>query len=219
MECRVVTFIKLHRQANDLSGKIFGRLTILGPVRTPPLVWLCRCECGQEKEVYGTNLKEGRTMSCGCLNIEMVIDRGHLNARHGRSRTSEYKTWQSIWQRCSNSGDKDFGNYGGRGIRVCDRWSVFEAFFDDMGMKPSRQHSIERINNNGRYEPGNCKWATTGEQSRNRRTTVRIEAFGRTGCLAEFFEAGSSSNEYQKARKKIANGWNAEQAINYALGS
>ncbi len=132
---------------------------------------------------------------------------------HNMSRTSTYKSWQAMRQRCENPRYHYFETYGGRGIKVCERWQSFENFLADMGEKPSRSHSIERTNNNGNYEPDNCCWATKKEQSRNTRTNRIVTAFGRTEPLVCFIEGGPNSKEYERVRRRLERGWDVERAI------
>jgi hypothetical protein len=211
-------FLTLKPLTKDLTGQKFGRLTVLGAVdRANGLQWLCRCECGNEKRVFGGALKRGLTRSCGCLNAELTRDRGKLFRTHGRTKTPEFRAWQGIWQRCENKKDKSYSDYGGRGIRVCERWETFEAFLSDMGDRPSAAHSLDRINVDGDYEPANCRWATIVEQNRNMRSNLSVTAFGKTGALAQFFKNPHCA-EYQRARKLIKQGWKAEDAILCAKG-
>jgi hypothetical protein len=126
---------------------------------------LCKCECGTIKEVIAKNLKSGVSKSCGCLNIKRLKER----ATHGKRHTRVWRIWQAMKNRCYNPNVRQYKNYGGRGIKVCDRWrNSFTAFLEDMGPKPSKKHSLDRINNIGDYEPGNCRWATVKQQNNNR---------------------------------------------------
>jgi hypothetical protein len=159
---------------DDLSGQRFGRLTVLRrhvKVRRG-WYWLCRCDCGAEKAILRANLTGGsRTTSCGCLVKDILQKRNH---KHGLARrgsvSSEYHIWQGMLQRCFDEGNPAYSEYGGRGITVCERWvKSVECFIEDMGPRPGKEYSLDRKDNDGNYEPGNCKWSTRVEQANNRR--------------------------------------------------
>ena len=163
------------KKGHDLIGKKIGRLTVVEriPVTThygqKMIKWKCICECGNVITPCTSSLlrKKYPTISCGCYRRENTTKR---NLKHGYSGTSEYNIWCSMKERCYTPKSIDFPNYGGRGIIVCDRWKhCFENFINDMGMKKEGM-SLDRINNNGNYEPSNCRWATASQQAYNRRT-------------------------------------------------
>lgn len=165
-------------EADDLAGKRFGKLTVVKRGKRSnnrEQKWVCKCDCGNVTEVRASSLKEGHTASCGC----------HIgNHVHDMSGTSTYRTWVGIRTRCYRKSSSAYKYYGGRGIKMCDRWyKSFKCFFDDMGEKP-KGLSIDRIDSNGDYEPGNCRWADIYTQNGNKRDTHKITINGETKPLS-----------------------------------
>jgi len=168
----------------DLNGRRFGRLTIIADAKVKRgghTAWQCQCDCGNNTIVRGDSLMSGKTQSCGCQRLEAITS-------HGMKHSSTYRSWSDMKSRCNDPNTLDYKRYGGRGIKVCDRWNAFQLFYADMGEKP-KGLSLERIDNNKGYSPDNCKWATRKEQSRNQRPNRMITYFGETKCLAEWAES------------------------------
>jgi len=169
---------KKHNSKINLSGQKIFRLSVIKEVNKPEHLkgnkkryWLCRCDCGIEKIVESSNLRNGHSKSCGCLKNEMT---GNRFRTHGRRQTAEYRSWYAMKDRCLNNRCHAYKDYGGRGIRICPEWiKSFEKFYSDIGPKPSEIHSIDRIDNAGNYTKKNCKWSTPKEQANNRRTKAK----------------------------------------------
>jgi len=162
----------LRRSLADITGRRFGALTAQWPAGKKGNnhnMWLCLCQCGNLKLVFQSNLvKSSHSTSCGCLRTKQLVKR---SLRHGQSyeKAGSYGAWLSMKQRCLNSNNKRYIHYGGRGITICDRWlNSFESFFADMGVRPEGL-TLDSINNDANYEPGNCRWATWLQQRHNRR--------------------------------------------------
>lgn len=179
---------KRHPNFKDLTGQVFHRLTVVseadGLTRSRKARWVCRCECGNLTEAIGGNLASGRTKSCGCLQAERA---SITTTTHGGSKSPEYRIFQGMWKRCTNPNSASFSQYKGR--TPPNEWKSFEKFLSDMGPRPSPAHSIDRVDNDLPYGPGNCRWATPKEQSRNSRRNVWVRAGGKVMCLSEACEA------------------------------
>lgn len=181
--------------AVDITGQKFGRLTAiecLERVAGRGRKWLFRCECGGVIMRFPFQVTSGNTSSCGCIRKEMLIMRNKESlSTHRMTGTTEHTIWAKMIQRCRNPNDKNFPSYGGRGIKVCDRWNDpvtgFQEFFNDMGMRP-KGAQIDRTNNNGNYEPSNCRWVTPKQNSRNRRSNKMIDFRNETKCIAQWVD-------------------------------
>lgn len=161
-----------------LVGKTFSNLTVLrfdSKDKSKINIWLCKCVCGKTILVRGNKLKAGKKKSCGCLS-----------QRHGLSGTSEHMAWKSMLNRCRLDNRIQWKDYGGRGIKVCERWMKFKNFISDMGLKPGSDYSLDRIDVNGDYIPSNCKWSTSKQQQQNKRNNVFIEFNGDKKTVSEW---------------------------------
>lgn len=198
-------------RGKDLTGQVFTRLTVVqhyGRNAHGHNLWLCNCECGNQKVCNTSDLSTGNTSSCGCLRKETTAKIGKNNATHGVSKLDGYKIWSHMVDRCTNPECDKYENYGGRGIIICDRWlNSPETFISDVGPRPSPEHSIDRIDNDGNYEPGNVRWATQTEQVRNRRVTTRVWYQGRSWALIELSETLNVSYDalrYRVVQKQLS---------------
>lgn len=154
-------------------GSVFNRLTIIAI--KPNLKSLVRCSCGTEKILENSAIRRGRSKSCGCLQREVASRQGKASATHGLSKSRVFNSYNAMKNRCYYKKNKDYSNYGGRGITVCDRWlESFENFYADMGHPPQGM-TLDRIDNNGNYEPSNCRWATNAMQGMNQRQVILIK--------------------------------------------
>jgi hypothetical protein len=195
-------------KAEDLTGKVFSKLTVLSFAehRNKRGYWNCICECGNKKIIYAHNLISGGTKACGCLS--------HV-PKHGFSKDSKthplYQAWLSLRGRCNNPNNKASLYYSKKGIKVCERWNVFNNFLEDMLPTWSQGLSIDRINNNGDYEPLNCRWATAKQQNRNRSINKIIEYKGERKILSEWAELTGIGRTTISARLK--SGLSIEEAL------
>lgn len=207
-------------------GRRFGRLTVQrtekgrngAPGRNGRRA-ICECDCGQAVNLRFSSLLSGVTQSCGCLQREATAARcrarathGHTRRVDGRSSTPEFRSWKGMKERCSRPIGDHAARYHDRGIRVCDRWrESFENFLADMGLRPSPRHSIDRIDNNGNYEPGNCRWATTKEQACNRTNSRRIKLDGMAMTIAEAAER--TGLKFATIYSRLEDGWSDDEAL------
>ena len=199
---------------SDSIGRTFSRLTLVAFAerRGKSNYGLFLCSCGEEHVAEFSAVACGRTRSCGCLAGEASVLSGKRNATHGMSKTVEFAAWGKMLARCSNPRDNSFKYYGARGISVCARWrEKFENFFEDMGPRPSSEHSLDRINVNGNYEPSNCRWATKSEQARNTRDTPWITLEGTRVRLQDAIDASGITRETVKSR--MSRGASAHEAL------
>lgn len=194
-----------------MIGHRFTRWLVLAEIperRNGKRCYQCRCDCGAESICVAGNLRSGISKSCGCLKSERIHDAKFVHGRDTSDRT--YQCWSSMRDRCNNPSTRKYNRYGGRGIRVCDRWGSFPNFLSDMGECPPRL-TLERKNNDGNYEPSNCRWATRREQSLNKSTTRHVTAFGETKPLTVWTEEKQIS--FLAVWKRLKRGWPAERAL------
>lgn len=196
-----------------MTGRRFSRLVVLGPVerrRTSAtgysIVYLCRCDCGADAKVDGGNLRTGHTTSCGCHKREV----GKQNfLQHGLTETAEWRVWASMVRRCTMPSQKTWAHYGGRGIEC--RFSSVEEFVDCVGPRPSPKHQIDRIDNDGHYEPGNVRWVTRVANMRNRSNSLRLCYMGVDRPLIDWSEIFNV--KYRTLRYRYQKGWTPEEVL------
>jgi hypothetical protein len=200
----------MNKTKYDFVGKSFGRWTVINYAGTASghSQWYCRCLCGTKRNVMQSRLLRGTSTSCGCWQKENARD---LNTKHGMWKSSEYRIWAGLVNRCTNPNNPDYPRYGARGITVCDRWRhSFENFYADMGERLSSKYSIDRIDNNGNYSPDNCRWATSKQQTRNASYNVNISYNGRTQTRIEWAEELGVSQQVMRWRLSH---WDIERAM------
>lgn len=193
-----------------LVGKRIGGLVVVAfhAKKRGNYQWVCLCDCGREFLAWESGLV-GDRRSCGCLKTE---DQRKRATTHGMSKTITYRAWAAMVKRCENPNVAFWHRYGGRGIKVCDRWrSSFESFFEDMGERPSKKHSIDRINNDGNYEPSNCRWATQSQQNSNRHGCKPVSINGVVKPLADWCR--ELCRDYSKTYARIKRGIAPEVAL------
>jgi hypothetical protein len=192
----------------DVTNQRFGRLVVTRRVAVPGQrpQWMCNCDCGKTSIARTGDLRSGRHRSCGCLRTESIT-------KHGGWKTLTYSSWMSMRDRCFNPNSPHYDRYGGRGITICKRWQSFAHFRDDLGERPSARHTLERVNNDGNYEPSNCRWATRLEQSYNRSFSRILTIDDRAMCVAEW--ATELNWPQDRIRSRLKLGWSDRQALGF----
>jgi len=200
------------RTIRDLVGQRFGRLFVfkyIGKCSDGDHSWLCKCDCGVIKDFRHKNIVYGRTVSCGCFRDDRTRS---ASVTHGLSRSREHIVWKGIKKRCFDKSCQSFKDYGGRGITMFPGWvDDFQAFIDSVGFAPSTKHTIDRIDNNRGYEPGNCRWATKTEQARNTRRNKILTVYGESRCISEWSEI--TGIPYATIYHRIKRGWSDADAV------
>ncbi len=214
----------LNTKLVDLTGQVFERLTVLHDTRVPDKHrkngrrgWVCECICGNVITLAHGQLQSGGTRSCGCLSRDTTATRNRslagIHRKEIRSKDfPEYGIWCDMKKRCDNPNYRQFDCYGGRGIKVCERWlHSFDNFYVDMGKRPSNNHTIERINNEGNYSPDNCKWLPKALQAQNKRNNHNLTYNGETLCISEW--ARRIHINVETLRRRLLNHYSIEEAL------
>lgn len=199
-------------KANILDGQTFHRLTVIersGNAKNGKITWLCRCICGKESIVTGTDLKNGNTKSCGCYKDQMIKERSF---KHGQSRKRIHNIWWTITRRCGDANSSSYHLYGAAGKTLCESWKEFKNFFEwSMNNGYKDNLSIDRIYNDKGYSPENCRWVTMKSQQRNRSNNTYLTINGTTKLLCEWSE--ETGIAYATIRNRIKMGWEDERLI------
>lgn len=203
----------------DMKGMRFSRLLVLGQSDSDAngnAKWNCVCDCGTKTTVYGFNLRNGESSSCGCYSLETLLK---YATKHGQSHGPEWTSWSDMKRRCFNKNMVRYPHYGGRGITVCDQWiHSFETFLKDMGPKPTPKYTLERVDNDGNYEPSNCRWATRQEQNHNRQQTVWVVYKGKKMSLMQAIRSSGNDIWWGTVKTRIDRGWPVKKAIETPSG-
>lgn len=193
-----------------MEGRRFGALAVVrrAPAGKKAALWICQCDCGQQVTLRGDRLRQGRNKTCAKNGHSW---RQHLTSGMTKLHPHEYRTWSHMRDRCINKKNDRYTSYGGRGITICKAWDSFEQFFRDMGAKPTREHTIERNNVNGNYEPANCRWATRKEQGRNLQRSIYVEYEGQRMLLMDVVSKLGLNRSVVTGRLKM--GWSLTDAL------
>lgn len=202
-------------------GEVYGRLTVLDSqvyiqrrCGISVLKLQCQCTCGNKTLVLPGALVSGNTKSCGCLHREVAskMFTKHGESNNGACYSPEYEAWCHMISRCTNENNKDFHHYGGRGIIVCPKWlKSYKRFLADMGRRPGKGYSIDRIDTNGNYEPSNCRWVTQKEQCHNTRANLLVTIDGKTRKIFEWSEISGVKGSI--IRDRLRRGWDAKKSV------
>lgn len=194
----------------DLSGKRFGRIYVISYIGRIDnrSKYNCECDCGNKLVVASTSLVTGNTTSCGCARLDKLKQ----PRKHGLVGTKEYVIWKAIRQRCNNKNNRDYKDYGGRGIKIHTDWDDFNNFIKDMGSRPSDKHTIGRIDNNGNYEPNNCRWETIEDQCNNKRTNILVTIGAETKNVTQWCK--HFGVKYHTVISRINRGWSITKIFN-----
>jgi hypothetical protein len=210
-----IEYIALHPRATNLTGKVVGRLVVLGPIDKSPcgrVRWLCRCECGNLSKVFGSSLRENKTLSCGCLSVDK---NRAMQTTHGLTYHPLFKRWRNIIDRTTNPNNRSYKDYGGRGITMCDEWRHnFKAFHDyviQLTHYGEEGYTLDRIDNSLGYAPGNVKYSDITEQNRNKRTVHTISYKGQTKTVGEW--AQETGIKYCTLLWRLNNNWPIEKLL------
>jgi len=208
-----------HPLFKNLTGKRFGNLFVLRYAgrlgKYCGTAWECQCDCGTVRVIWATRLQQGLAVDCGCTAKERTR---LANITHGMTDTRTYHSWQGMRQRCYCPKSISYPNYGARGIRVCDRWNdSFAHFLEDMGVCPSPRHEIDRVDNEGNYKPGNCRWADRIQNARNKRSNHLLTFNGEALCLSQWCERLGFPKYIVPNR--LRRGWSVERALTTPLGN
>ena len=198
----------------NIIGQEYGFLKVLAfaEMRFRRAYWLCQCRCGTHKIISGLNMRNGTTKSCGCYADALLTKR---NTRHGMAKSKIYHVWIQMLQRCNNPHNRDYKNYGGRGIRVCEAWHTFQNFFNDIGNPPFSGATLDRRDNDQGYSPNNVRWATQEQQANNTRTNQLLTYDDETLTLAQW--SRKLNMPYKVLGRRLRLGWSIEETFTTPL--